>query len=88
MITSTAKGLDALKFEAFESFPLANQTADSLLDRFRFEHVIFASADLSILTAWAQAEYAVMALKMETLEHHAEWLERMNSLGVVRQVPR
>lgn len=34
-----------------------SRDVDVILDRYRYEHAILASLDLSVRTAWAQAEY-------------------------------
>lgn len=60
---------------------------DEMLDHYRFEHAIFASSDLSILTAWAQAEYAVVAFRGNLLDEYSEWLEEMQDMEVVRRIP-
>jgi hypothetical protein len=58
-----------------------------MLDNYRYEHAILASRDLGVLTAWAQAEYAVVAFKDTLLDEHYEWLEAMLAMEVVRQIP-
>lgn len=60
---------------------------DEMLDSYRYRHAILASADLSILTAWAQAEYAVIAFRGTLLDEYAEWFEAMQALAVVRRLP-
>lgn len=87
VISPTQTGLETFKFTIDANEPFAGKDLELLLDRFRFEHAILLSSDMGILTAWARAEYAVMAFKKEILEQHADWLERMNAMGVVRQVP-
>lgn len=59
---------------------------DVVLDRYHYEHAILASIDLSILTAWAQAEYAVIAFRGTLLDEYSEWLESMRSMEVIRQI--
>ena len=60
---------------------------DVMLDRYRYEHAILATTDLSILTAWAQAEYAVIAFRGTILDEYREWLDTMLAIEVVRPVP-
>lgn len=59
---------------------------DGSLDVYRYSHAFFATRDLSILTAWAQAEYAVVAFKGGLLKEHSEWLQTMRALEVVREI--
>lgn len=64
----------------------ASSDVEELLNRYRYEHTVFASDDLSILTAWAQAEYAVVAFKKDVIDEYREWFEAMNAIGVLRKV--
>ena len=66
----------------------ASQDIEMSLECHRYEHAILASSDLSILTAWAQGEYAVMAFRGTLLDEFGEWLACMRDMGVVRQIPK
>ena len=63
----------------------ASSNVEELLNRYRYEHTVFANDDLSILTAWAQAEYAVVAFKKGVIDEYGEWIEAMNVIGVLRK---
>jgi len=76
------------KFISDLSLFSASQDVESLLDRYRYEHAILASGDLGILTAWSQAEYAIVAFREELWDEYCEWFESMQAIEVVRDVRR
>lgn len=59
---------------------------DAALDGYRYEHAILASADLGIITVWAQAEYALVAFRGDILDEYSAWLEAMQTINVLRRV--
>ncbi|MBX3564033.1 MAG: hypothetical protein KF730_05585 [Sphingomonas sp.] len=60
---------------------------DESIDFFKYENIILGSANLDVITAWAQSEYAIIAFREETLNDHLQWLDAMQKFGVVRDVP-
>jgi hypothetical protein len=63
-----------------------SQDPEILLDSYRYEHAIFASKDLGILTAWVQAEHAIVALKTELIPEYEEWAFAMRELEVLYEI--
>lgn len=64
----------------------ASHDAEDLLDHYRYEHAIFASKDLGILTAWAQAEYAIVAFKKTLVSDYESWFKAMRELDVLHEI--
>ena len=63
-----------------------SRDVDGMLDSYRYEHAILASMELGVLTAWAQAEYAVVAIRETLLDEYGEWFEVMHAMEVVRYI--
>lgn len=59
---------------------------EDILDHYRFENAIFASENLGILTAWAQADYAIVAFRNELINEHEEWIGAMASMNVLHEI--
>ena len=65
----------------------SSQDAENLLEFYRPTHTIFASSDLGVMTAWAQGEYAVVAVKFGLVAEYEEWFEEMHAMDVLRDIP-
>lgn len=75
-------GIFSSNIERFDNI----EDIEDLLDSRRYEHIIFSSEDLKVMTAWAQAEYAIVALDNSLVNQYAQWLQAMQEREVVYRI--
>jgi hypothetical protein len=70
----------------FEFYDIYSSNAEEDFFNYRYNHVIFSNRDLSIISAWAQSEYVVVAFNENIFDEHQEWLKEMQEIDAFRGI--
>ena len=86
VVTAIEQPLNSKNFVSNLSCFSALQDPEDVLNHCRYEHAIFASNDLGILTAWAQAEFAIVAFKQSLVGEYEDWFKVMHEIDVLYEI--